>query len=110
MFKKKVRSQRLGVPEALTLPSSVLAKIRTVAYKLQLPHDSLIHPVFHVSQLKKKIEEPIVVSQDLPHTGSDSQILVYPIAILARKIIKRRNQVVVQFLVQWSNSKPEDAS
>ncbi|KAI9176623.1 hypothetical protein LWI28_005158 [Acer negundo] len=35
---------------------------------------------------------------------------VFPVAILDRKVLKRRNQVVAQVLVQWTNSTPEDAT
>jgi len=36
-------------------PFPIVAKFGTVAYKLQLPPTTQIHPVFHVSMLKKSV-------------------------------------------------------
>ena len=77
-----------------------------VAYKLQLPENSAIHPVFHVSQLKTAIPTSHSVA-DLPHNLDGLQI---PLKILQRRIHTTDHNVVLQVLVQWSNLPPSLAT
>jgi Chromo (CHRromatin Organisation MOdifier) domain len=91
-------------------PFQILEKIGTVAYKLQLPLNSQIHPVFHVSQLKPRIGKGEAVVPNLPVLGPERGLRLVPVAILDRKIVKRGNAPVAQILVKWSNTTEEEAT
>jgi hypothetical protein len=90
-------------------PFKVDSRIGEVAYKLKLPSSSQIHPVFHVSQLRKchghQVQEGV-----LPSCDDDGGITVEPVAILERRLGKVHNKPVMFVLVQWANMAKEDAT
>ncbi|GMI66113.1 hypothetical protein HRI_000280600 [Hibiscus trionum] len=90
-------------------PFKITDRVGEVAYHLQLPEGSRIHPVFHVSQLKKHIGDAIC-SDELPIVGPDGGIMKEPVRILDRRIGKRAGRAVTEVLVEWTNSFPEDAT
>lgn len=91
-------------------PFRILKRIGKVAYHLQLPEEAGIHPVFHVSQLKKHVGNLVVPLPNLPLVDEDGNIKTEPVAVLARRVVPRRNEPVTQWLVHWENLSPEDAT
>ena len=59
-------------------PYKVLHKIRTMKYKLELPSSSRVHPVFHVSCLKKVIGENLPIQTILPELYEEGKIILEP--------------------------------
>ena len=100
-------SQKLAAKFFGSFP--VIGKVGLVAYKLQLPEEAKIHPVFHVSQLKKHVGSGSVQTT-LPALNEEGEIAAVPIAILDRKLGKVGNRGEVFLLVQWSTGSREDAT
>lgn len=90
-------------------PYQVLEKIGPAAYKLYLPSSATIHPIFHVSLLKKKVGEGSTIIQDLPSFEED-EVIIELEKVLKTRVIFRDGQQILQGLVQWSQLPAEDAT
>jgi hypothetical protein len=80
-------------------PFRILEKIGPVAYKLQLPDYSSIHPVFHVSQLKKAVTAEEEVLFSFP---DDLALPRVPKSVLQKRVVYHGGLPKQQILVQWS--------
>lgn len=80
-------------------PYKVLARVGEVAYYLDLPSTSRIHPVIHVSQLKQAVGANVQIQPILP---SPLDIVQVPTRILQRRLRQKGPVAVSQALVQWS--------
>jgi hypothetical protein len=80
-------------------PYKVIAKVGDVAYKLELPPGTSVHPVFHVSLLKPAPSSPPSTVPALPDVDNNLQI---PERVLQRRLHPRRAGAVPQLLIKWS--------
>ncbi|KAE8674806.1 Bifunctional nuclease 2 [Hibiscus syriacus] len=78
-------------------------RIGEVAYKLELPENSRLHPVFHVSMLKRHIGPAASSSTEPPVVDEEGQFHIEPSQVLGKRIINRNNRPVTQLLVRWTN-------
>ncbi|GMI86823.1 hypothetical protein HRI_002351600 [Hibiscus trionum] len=91
-------------------PYKVTLRVGSVAYKLELPDTSRIHPIFHISLLERKIGEGAITSREPPELTTEGQMKVYPALVLDKRMVKRQNRAVTQLLIQWLNLGPENAT
>jgi hypothetical protein len=91
-------------------PFRILNRVGKVAYRLELPADSAVHPVFHVSCLKKVIGRTNVPAQALPTFDDQGTLHVSPYRILDRRQVRKRGRTITQILVQWTSLPSEDAT
>ncbi|CAN0921338.1 hypothetical protein LINGRAHAP2_LOCUS32538 [Linum grandiflorum] len=85
-------------------PYQISSRISKLAYRLDLPRDSKIHPVFHISSLKDARGDVSQVAPALPATATTTG--PEPLAILEKRLRKGKEEV----LVHWTHTTPADAT
>ena len=90
-------------------PFQVLQKVGPVAYRLDFPAASKLHHVFHVSKLKKKLVQDVILHPSLPPLNPNGSLNPCPSAILAKRIVKRGPAISIEVLVNWHGAPDYDA-
>ncbi|KAG6538615.1 hypothetical protein ZIOFF_003739 [Zingiber officinale] len=85
-------------------------RVEKVTYKLKLPEGSKIHPVFHISLLKKKVGDSHNVTIDLPLAADDDINVLKPEAILDTRWVKKGSRFVEKRLIKWKRLPMDDAT
>ena len=91
-------------------PYKIIIKVGEVEYELEIPQESKIHNVFHVSNLKKTLGQHTAPSIELPHLDDEGLLILIPERIIQTRERKLRNRVIREYLVQWKVLPLEDAT
>ncbi|KAI0510990.1 hypothetical protein KFK09_011606 [Dendrobium nobile] len=81
-------------------PCEVVDKIGAVAYRLKLPPTAILHPVFHVLQLRRSLGEH-AVSAELPDILTEElEVILKPLELGGVIVDKKGNKEV---LIRWND-------
>ncbi|GJY74549.1 putative reverse transcriptase domain-containing protein [Tanacetum coccineum] len=86
-------------------PFKVLEKIRTIAYKLELPQElSRVHNTFHVSNLKKCYsDEPLAVLLEGLHVDDKLHFVEEPVEIMDQEVKRLKQSRIPIVKVRWNS-------
>ena len=84
-------------------PFPIEARVGMVAYRLTLPPSSTIHPMFHVSQLRKAVGTAPTSSSLPSQLTAEMELLVEPRTILGVRQCLTGSTFVTEVLVQWKD-------
>ena len=79
-------------------------------YKLHLPASSQVHPVFHVSFLKKIIGDKIPIQTIFLDIDEEGKVILKPKKISETRNKQLQNQVITEYLIKWKNLLVEDST
>eukprot|EP00253_Pinus_taeda_P001439 PITA_01439 len=84
--------------------------IGEVAYKLALPPTTKIHPVFHISCLKKVVGNHRSIQTCLPKLDEEDSLCLQPEQVLDTQEQHLCGHMIKEVLVKWKDTSPEDAT
>ncbi|XP_048605570.1 uncharacterized protein LOC125583069 [Brassica napus] len=83
-------------------PYQIIERIGEVAYRLNLPEEMRIHPVFHVSMLRKHVHDPKAIEMEqIENLQTNLTYPEGPIRVGERRIRKLKNREIPQVQVFW---------
>ena len=93
-------------------PFQIMDRVEKVSYRLALsPQMSQVHPLFHVSLLRKYVADPTHV---LPVQEVDMRVDLsyptYPVAVVDRQTRVLRNKEVTLVKIQWHGQGSEECT
>lgn len=91
-------------------PYKVLQHLGPVAYKLDLPLQSHIHPIFHVSLLKKFIGQESIPCVQLHEVDNCIGPVLFPQHVLDSREIQNDGATIPQVLVKLETSPDQEAT
>jgi hypothetical protein len=91
-------------------PYPIVERIGVVANRVKLPTGSKVHPVFHVSLLKKVVGSYNEEEQLPDHLEGEKGIAFEPDLILAKRTVIVQGDEVCQVLVQWKGQHADEAT
>ncbi|XP_059078049.1 uncharacterized protein LOC131876625 [Cryptomeria japonica] len=88
----------------------IIKRVGEVDYELDLPVDSKVHNVFHVSHLKKALGQHIAPSSNLPPLDDEGKLILVPELVIETRERHLRRRVIREILVKWRDMPIEDAT
>ncbi|GJR57762.1 putative reverse transcriptase domain-containing protein [Tanacetum coccineum] len=92
-------------PLEFQVEDKILAKVGTVAYRLELPEKlSRVHSTFHVSNLKKCLsDEPLAIPMDEIHIDDKLNFIEEPVEIIDREVKGLKKSRIPIVKVRWNS-------
>ena len=93
-------------------PFRILKRVGNVAYKLELPEQSKVHPIFHVSRLRKRLHDgDNVVNTDVLVEYTEPPVEPHePERILDHHELCTCNHICKQVLIKWKDRLDEGST
>ncbi|GKB16737.1 putative reverse transcriptase domain-containing protein [Tanacetum coccineum] len=103
--RQKSLADRNHKPMEFRVGDMVLAKVGTVAYRLELPDQlSRVHSTFHVSNLKKcYADEPLAISLDEIQIDDKLNFIEEPVEIMDREVKQLKQSRIPIVKVRWNS-------
>ncbi|GJW95339.1 putative reverse transcriptase domain-containing protein [Tanacetum coccineum] len=91
-------------------PFKIIAKVGTVAYRLELPEQlSRVHSTFHISNLKKCLsDETLAIPPDEIQINDKLQFTEEPVKIIDREVKRLKQSLILIVKVCWNSRRGPD--